>query len=424
MKPSRRFIITGALLLALFAGHAEAATKSVFVHYRPWFAAKPFSAQWGWHWTMDHFNPDQIDATGQRQIASWYRPLIGPYDSADPAVLEYHVLLMKLAGVDGVIVDWHGPDDFLDYAANNERTKALFEQTRRAGLQFALCYEDLVVQQQVAQGQLAASNAIAKAQQTLRYAETNFFGDPTYRRLNGRPVFLNFWPQYFKSDGQWDAIFAALPPTNQPALFTVDYRVAAGAGGFSWPPMWLGLAPGTRGVLSVAALQNYLDRFDERAKTWTASISSAFTRFHDIYQSAGAQDYGGYLGDRKGQTLRETLSRALTNQSDIVQIVSWNDFGAGTMVEPTVEYGFRDLGIIQQLRRLHLDPSFSAGTNELTIPLRLYALRSTAATNGVNKSQLDAVAQAVIGGRLDAARRQLEELEARHREEQLKQNPK
>ena len=158
----------------------------------------------------------------------------------------------------------------------------------------------------------------------------------------------------------------------------------------------------------MAALQNYLDRFDERAKTWPASISSAF---HDVIPSAGAQDYGGYLGDRKGQTFRETLARALTNQSDIVQIVSWNDFGAGTMVEPTIEYGYRDLGILQELRRFHRDASFSYGTNDLTIPFRLYQLRTPAGTNLTRKPQLDAVAQAVITGILDAARSQLEKLE-------------
>jgi len=48
---------------------------------------------------MGHFNPDVI-TNRKHQIASWYYPLIGPYDSLDPAVLEYHVLLMKLAGID------------------------------------------------------------------------------------------------------------------------------------------------------------------------------------------------------------------------------------------------------------------------------------------------------------------------------------
>ena len=73
--------------------------KTVLVHYMPWYAAPPTSDAWGWHWTMGRFNPEQMDAAGRREIASHAYPLIGPYDSNDPHVLEYHVLLMKLAGV-------------------------------------------------------------------------------------------------------------------------------------------------------------------------------------------------------------------------------------------------------------------------------------------------------------------------------------
>lgn len=414
MNQRRLFLIACAFLAALVCRPAPAAPKPLLVHYRPWFVAKPFSAEWGWHWTMNHFDPDRLDAAGQRQIASWYHPVIGPYDSADPAVLEYHTLLMKLSGIDGVIVDWHGAEDYLDYAANNVRTRALFEQARKAGLMFALCYEDQSIQQQVAANRLPGSNAVASARQTLLYAEAAFFGDPAYLRRDGRPVLLNFGPQYFKGAGQWESIFSALQSSNQPALFTEDYRLPAGVGAFSWPPMWLGIAPGARGVLSVAALQNYFDRFDERAKTWPAHISSAFPRFHDIYQSAGVRNYLGYLGDRKGRTFRETLARALGNSSDMVQIVTWNDFGDGTMVEPTVEYGFRDLGIIQEQRRLHLDAGFAGTTNDLALPLRLYHLRRIAATNSPLSPSLDAVAARIVGNRLPEARKQIEELEAAH----------
>ena len=116
------------------------------VYYMPWYTAKPYSGSWGWHWTMNHFDPDQVNAIGQRQIASWYYPLIGPYDSSDPAVLEYHVLLMKLAGIDGVIVDWYGSANFLDYSNNNQAATKLFQFARKAGLKFSVCYEDQTVQ--------------------------------------------------------------------------------------------------------------------------------------------------------------------------------------------------------------------------------------------------------------------------------------
>jgi hypothetical protein len=389
-----------------------AASKPILVYYMPWFVAKPYSDQWGWHWTMNHFNPDVIDASGERQIASWYHPLIGPYDSADPVVLEYHVLLMKLAGVDGVIVDWYGRDNHLDYAINNERSAGIFKFTRKAGLKFALCYEDRTVLQQITDGALAATNAIAHAQQTMLYVQSNYFGNPAYLRWSNQPVLLNFGPQYFKSSEQWERIFSRLEPTNQPAFFTEDTRLPAGVGAFNWPPMWLSLAPGARGVLSLAALDNYLANFEQNASAWPAFISSAFPRFHDIYQPAGVRDYWGYLGDRKGDTLRNTLSRALTNNSAMVQIVTWNDFGEGTMIEPTVEYGFRDLGIIQDYRRQYLDSSFVGRTNDLALAHQLYQLRRRAATNSALNTVLDGVFTNIIRGELTEARQHLSRIES------------
>jgi hypothetical protein len=409
------FLLLAAVLSLAFGApeSANAASKPVMVYYMPWFVAKPFSDNWGWHWTMNHFNPDVINASGERQIASWYYPLIGPYDSADPAVLEYHVLLMKLAGIDGVIVGWYGADNYLDYGINNQRTAALFKFTRKAGLKFSLCYEDQTVQQEINGGFLKSSNAVAHAQQTMLYVETNYFNEPSFLKWNNRPVLLNFGPQYFKDNAQWRTIFSTLDATNQPAFFTEDNRLPIGAGAFDWPPMWLSQAPGTRGVLSVAAMENYLSSFDQKAAAWPAHISSAWPRFHDIYQPAGVRDYWGYLGDRSGDTLRETLTRAMTNNSAIVQIVTWNDFGEGTVVEPTREYGYRDLGIIQDFRRKYLDVKFAYRTNDLKLAMRLYRLRRQSGTNADINAELDAAFTNIVSGNLPVADRQMSTLENR-----------
>ncbi|NOS68563.1 MAG: hypothetical protein HOP33_01355 [Verrucomicrobia bacterium] len=405
-------VLLGSLGVLLATGVGFAASKPLLVYYMPWYVAKPYSDNWGWHWTMNHFNPDVTDASGEKQIASWYHPLIGPYDSADPVVLEYHVLLMKLAGIDGVIVDWYGRESHLDYGINNERTAALFKLTRKAGLKFALCYEDRTVLQQINDGVLAATNAIRHAQQTMLYVQSNYFGDPSYLQLSNRPVLLNFGPQFFKANEQWEQIFSVLEATNRPAFFTEDNRLPLGMGAFNWPPMWLSLAPGARGVLSVTALENYLANFEQNGSGWPAFISSAFPRFHDIYQPAGVRDYWGYLGDRKGEVLRMTLSRALTNNSALAQIVTWNDFGEGTVVEPTTEYGYRDLGIIQDARRAYLDSRFPLRTNDLGLAMRLYQLRRTGPADAKTLAELDQIFAEIVALDLVTAERRLNQLES------------
>ena len=111
-KVLRRLAIAAALLLGV--GGAGAASKSIMVHYMPWFQG-PYAlgaGNWGAHWTGQgiytnklYFYPGQTNSAGQDLIASHYYPQIGPYDSSDPVVLEYHVLLMKLAGIDGALAD-------------------------------------------------------------------------------------------------------------------------------------------------------------------------------------------------------------------------------------------------------------------------------------------------------------------------------
>jgi hypothetical protein len=408
MKPRTLLVL---VLLGLFPlpSAIGAASKSVMIYYMPWFTAPPEHSNWGWHWTMDRFDPGQTNAVGQRQIASWYYPLIGPYDSSDPAVLEYHVLLMKLAGIDGVIVDWYGSADYLDYGVNNVATQQIFEFARKAGLTFAICYEDQTLKHLIEGGELASSNAVLHAQGEMLYAQTNWFAAPIYLRLNGRPVLLNFGPQYFLSNTNWTDIFSVLAPTNQPAFFNEDNRLPVSQGAFSWPPMWMSQAPGTGGVLSEAALKSYLAAFDQKAATWPAFISSAFPRFHEIYQRNSSDNYLGYLGDHHGDTFRETLSRALTNSSAIVQIVTWNDFGEGSVVEPTQQYGYRDLGIIQDCRRQYLEPSFPWRTNDLAIAFQFYKLRSSANTREVS-AKLDGIFTDIVQGRVETARARLNQL--------------
>jgi hypothetical protein len=163
-------------------------------------------------------------------------------------------------------------------------------------------------------------------------------------------------------------------------------------------------------VLSGAGLKNYLAEFERKAAGWPAFISSAFSRFHDIYQRAGVRNYWGYLGDRQGETFRETLSRAMTNSAPIVQIVTWNDFGEGTMVEPTREYGFRDLGILQDLRRQYLQRDFSFRTNDLALALELYKLRRKQDSSPARTGQLDQVFTNLVSGRISAASEELRKL--------------
>lgn len=410
--PCLRVLAAWLTLLLGLTPAPPAAAKSILAYYLAWYAAPPLSTNWGWHWTMNRFHPDRVNALGEPEIASWYQPWIGPYDSGDPVVLEYHTLLMRLAGVDAVVVNWFGPEDVFDYARIEENLHRLLPFLERAGLQLALCYEDRALQAPPPAEDPAAADPVNRAIRALRHAGRAYFRHRNYLRWQDRPVLLVFGPQVIRSADAWQQILNALDP--RPALFTINTALPGAAGAFAWPPMWLSQAPGTGGVLSETALNRYLADFEQAARAWPAAISTAFPRFHDIHPRAGTREYWGYLGDRSGLTFRQTLQRALTNQTAMAMIATWNDFAEGTQIEPTREFGLRDLLTLQQLRRKHVDPDFPANPRGLELVQRLYRHRRAAPADPARQKQLDEAARALANFRFDAAEALLPPLETNH----------
>jgi hypothetical protein len=103
--------------------------KTWLMHYMPWYETPEVRGHWGSHWTghEKQHQPNQKKANGLPDIWSHYHPLIGLYDSTDPNVLECQLLQMKIAGVDGVIVDWYGLGKVADYPNIHKATQAVFE---------------------------------------------------------------------------------------------------------------------------------------------------------------------------------------------------------------------------------------------------------------------------------------------------------
>ena len=147
---------------------------------------------------MNRFNPDREMDNGRREVASHDYPLIGPYDSSDPHALECQVLLMKFAGIDGVIVDWYGIRDFEDYAAIYRNTQQLISYLKKAGLTFAVCYEDQTVGKMVDGKALRQADAVAHGTEVMEWLQQNWFGDHSYLKVEGRPVSACLWPTVFR----------------------------------------------------------------------------------------------------------------------------------------------------------------------------------------------------------------------------------
>lgn len=303
-------------------------STKIYVHYMPWFETNESSAdkKWGYHWTMTKKNPNTIGANGRREIASYYYPLIGPYHSGDKNVIENHLLLMKYSGIDGVLIDWYGTYDVNDYRMVKENTEQLIAMLDKVGLEYAIVYEDRVTKNVVDAGKAISVTAAAKTD--LAYMQNNYFDDKNYIKVNGKPLLLNFGPIILQTSAEWTNVFNTL--TTKPTFLTLwDQSVEAGdnaSGEYAW----------------VFKNSTYLTNFYTNTKPkLSVAMGSAYPGFKDFYAEGGGGDAIGWtIEPNNGATLDETLSLAKNANLNYLQLITWNDFGEGTMFEPTVEFGY------------------------------------------------------------------------------------
>lgn len=364
----------------------------------PWYQTPDISGYWGWHWTMNHYDPATTAANNRRNIASHYYPLTGPYDSMDDDILEYQLLLMKLSGIDGVIVDWYGNDAFNDYGTLNQATGKLFTWCQKTGLLFSLCYEDRTIKIMVENAHIPKNQAITKAQQAFQYVQNNWLGDDTYLRINNRPLVLVFGPEYFSTSSDWDLVFSVLQEA--PLFFTLDNRLSpVAAGAYPWPPMWAS----KNGILTQTALDNYFTMFYNRAASWDVLVTSAFPGFNDIYKEAGTGSGYGYLDAASGNTFKYTLDTAIQHNPDVIQLVTWNDYGEGTIIEPTMDFGYQYLEIIQERKKTSIDTTFTGSPDDLKLPLQIFTLRKEHKNNPAVQAKLDVISSLLFCAQTDSA---------------------
>jgi glycoprotein endo-alpha-1,2-mannosidase len=365
-------------------------SMQIYMHYMPWFQSKLVSGYWGSHWKMKNKNPDVIDGNGKRQIASHYYPLIGPYDSKDPDVVEYHLLLMKYAGVDAVIIDWYGSHVVNDYKVNLTGSNAIIDKLDETGIKFAIAYEDFTAEVVAAQ---TTKSALQAAQADVEYLKANYFSNSQYVNIDEAPLLLTFGPRYFKTPSQWTTIFSSLDkkPKFLPLWNHTQYTGENDRGEFSWVDF----------NESLSDLSNFYNRLPHIE----IGMGSAYPRFHDFYEEGGTGSSYGYVPYNEGQTLENTLNKAKERGAEHLQLVTWNDFGEGTVIEPTQEDQFECLQMIQEFTGVPY------GVAELQLIHQYYLKKVKYKTDATATQKLQQAFSALTRLEVDKAKSLLSELE-------------
>jgi len=362
-------------------------TTQLHVHYMPWFFTRDYDGFWGSHWTMRNQDPNVVDANGKREIAAHYYPLIGPYSSKDPDAVEYHLLLMKLSGIETVMIDWYGTFDLFDYKDNLEGSNALINKIDEVGLKFAIVYEDRTTEAVVNNN--FANSAVEAAKTDFNYIQAEYFSKDSYLVVDDKPVAMVFTPVFIETGTAWTQIFEDLSP--KPHMLSLWEQKndlgPVGTGEYSW------VFNGNNNHATL--LQNFYNRINRL----DLGIGSAYPGFNDFYVEGGNGDIIGWDIPHNGtQTLKQTLDLAKSNNLEHLQLVTWNDFGEGTMIEPTQEFGYSMLEEVQAFSGV----SYTAA--DLALVTDLYTNRKKYASDAEVQLKLDQVFYYLVSLQIDEAR--------------------
>jgi len=244
------------------------------------------------------------------------------YSSTDPAQIHAQITDMISRGIDGVIIDWYGPNNNIDQATK----LVMAEAETHPGFTFAIMIDQGAIEWYSCSG-CSPQQALVT---DLQYIEQTYFPSPAYMTLEGRPVVTNFNVDLsFTVD--WNQATAQL--STQPAyLFQNNngFSHVLSEGSYSW------VMPTTTDY-GIGYLTSFYDAGMLLQNEET--VGATYKGFNDSLASWGSNRI---MGQQCGQTWLQTFSEVnnLYNsgkQLAALQLVTWNDYEEATEIESGID---------------------------------------------------------------------------------------
>ena len=106
------------------------------------------------------------------------------YSSTDAGQIHNQITDMISRGIDGVIIDWYGPNNGIDQATK----LVMAEAESHSGFTFAIMIDQGAIQWDSCSGCSAQQALISQ----LEYIEQTYFPSKAYMTQQGRPLVTNF----------------------------------------------------------------------------------------------------------------------------------------------------------------------------------------------------------------------------------------
>lgn len=265
----------------------DGASTGIYAHYMPWYGSS------------SHIN-------------------VG-YSTADPAQVERQVTDMISRGIQGVIIDWYGPNSA---HADLSSTVMMKEAEKHQGFKFAIMEDSAAVRNATDKTRTLISDLV--------YAWQTYQQSSAYLKVDGRPVVFFFDVELLPID--WNEVRTQVPG-NPIFVFqnSGSFSNEFADGGFAWVGSFSNVDDWG---------QAYLYDF---YRTGLASpkliVGSVKKGFNDTLAVWGEDRI---INQNCGQTWLNTFAEigrhfSASKQLDMVQLVTWNDYEEGTAIEMGID---------------------------------------------------------------------------------------
>ncbi|HEX6971177.1 MAG TPA: hypothetical protein VF234_03070, partial [Limnochordia bacterium] len=303
--------------------------RLVLAFYYPWYGSLEKQGRWI-HW-------EGVDAASQQIASATHYPLLGPYDSHDPAVIDRHFSWAKDAGIDGLIVSWWGAGDFTDRAM-----PLLLDHAAQHGLKISIYWETVPYD--------TAEERIRWGTIDLAYVLRRYGDHPAFLKVDGRPVIF----VYGRVMGQigfyeWPAIVEqAETAYGGPFLLIADGIQRSNAALFDGvhaynPVGWVVRTPPAR--LAEVSRATYAGEVEIARRAGKIAAVTVIPGYDDTKIRTP-----GLKAERnEGRTYKTLWEAAIAAAPDWILITSFNEWHEGSEIEPSAEYGETYLSITRRM---------------------------------------------------------------------------
>ncbi|HEY6273425.1 MAG TPA: hypothetical protein VIX19_15710, partial [Terriglobales bacterium] len=247
------------------------------------------------------------------------------YNSDDPAQVHRQVVDMVSRGINGVVIDWFGPNVAILSPASLLMQK---EAEAHPGFQFAIMEDSgALFNAAVANGCDVTSQLISD----LTFINSTFVPSPAYLKIGGQPVIFTFGITQFFID--WKRVLASMPAGELLVFRGPEGMTQSFAGGsFQWID-----------INTTDAFNQELaaeDAFYTAAKaSRRPAIGSTYKGFDDPLAMWGTNRQ---IHQQCGTTWVNTFHEigkfySAGDQLPALQIVTWNDYEEGSEIESGID---------------------------------------------------------------------------------------